>query len=200
MIFDVSELQSQKKYRLLTGGVTPRPIAWISTRSGDNIDNLAPYSFFTVASCNPPVLLYTQVTPRTGIDKDTLQNLIETGECVVNIVNADLLEKMNMTSASLQVEESEFDFANVESCDSYQVMPRSVKQSPIRYECSLREIIPISDLPTGGTVILLDVKCIYVRNDLYEDGIINQQLIDSVGKMGGDVFSLTSTNVEINRP
>jgi len=200
MIFDVTELENQKKYRLLNGGVTPRPIAWISTRSGDNIDNLAPYSFFTVASCNPPVLLYTQVTPRSGIDKDTLKNLIETGECVVNIVNSDLLKKMNMTSESLKIEESEFDFADVESCGSYKVIPLSVKDSPVRYECTLREVIGISDLPTGGTVVLLDVKYIYVRDDLYLDGNINQQLINSVGKMGGNHFSLTSEYVELNRP
>jgi flavin reductase (DIM6/NTAB) family NADH-FMN oxidoreductase RutF len=200
MIFDVSVLESQEKYRLLNGGVTPRPIAWISTRSSDGVDNLAPYSFFTVASCNPPVLLYTQITQRNGIDKDTLQNLMETGECVVNIVNADLLKKMNMTSASLKSDESEFDFADVESCASFKVMPRSVKESPIRYECAVREIIRISDLPTGGTVILLDVKFIYVRDDLYIDGTINQALIDSVGKMGGDHFSLTSKNIELGRP
>jgi flavin reductase (DIM6/NTAB) family NADH-FMN oxidoreductase RutF len=114
MFFDVSELDSQQKYRLLNGGVTPRPIAWISTQSEDHIDNLAPYSFFTVASCNPPVLLYTQVTPKSGVDKDTLQNLIATGECVVNIANSYLLEKMNMTSASLNIAENEFDFAGVE--------------------------------------------------------------------------------------
>jgi flavin reductase (DIM6/NTAB) family NADH-FMN oxidoreductase RutF len=126
MIFDVSVLENQEKYRLLNGGVTPRPIAWISTRSPEGIDNLAPYSFFTVASCNPPVLLYTQVTQRSGIEKDTLQNLMATGECVVNIVNSTLLEKMNLTSASLHKDESEFDFANVERCASDQVMPRSV--------------------------------------------------------------------------
>jgi len=200
MIFDVSELENQMKYRLLNGGVTPRPIAWISTRSGDNIDNLAPYSFFTVASCNPPVLLYTQVTTRSGIDKDTLQNLVETGECVVNIVNGNLLEKMNMTSASLKIDENEFDFADIESCTSHKVMPLSVKGSPVRYECTLREVIPISDLPTGGTVVLLNVKYIYVRDDLYIDGNINQPLIDSVGKMGGDYFSLTNKNIELNRP
>jgi flavin reductase (DIM6/NTAB) family NADH-FMN oxidoreductase RutF len=200
MIFDVSNLKDQEKYRLLTGGITPRPIAWISTRSGANVDNLAPYSFFTVASCNPPVLLYTQVTPRSGIDKDTLKNLVETGECVVNIVNTDLLEKMNMTSASLQIDESEFDFAKVESCASENVQPRSVKASPIRYECTLREVLPISDLPSGGTVVLLDVKSIYVRDDLYINENISQQLVDSVGKMGGDLFSLTSTSVELTRP
>ncbi|MBA6417140.1 flavin reductase family protein [Colwellia sp. 6M3] len=200
MIFDVAKLESQEKYRLLNGGITPRPIAWISTRSRDNIDNLAPYSFFTVASCNPPVLLYTQVTQRSGIDKDTLQNLIETGECVVNIVNSALLEKMNQTSASLKIDESEFDFADVESCASYKVQPSSVKDAPIRYECTLREVIPVSDLPTGGTVILLDVKYVYVRDDLYNDGSINQKSIDSVGKMGGDYFSFTTKNVELKRP
>ena len=200
MIFDVATLAGQEKYRLLNGGVTPRPIAWISTRSRDNIDNLAPYSFFTVASCDPPVLLYTQVTQRSGIDKDTLQNLIATGECVVNIVNSPLLEKMNQTSASINRNESEFDLAEVERCASFKVKPSSVKESPVRYECTLREIIPISDLPTGGTVILLDVKYVYVRDDLYLDGNIDQQSIDSVGKMGGSDFILSTRNITLTRP
>lgn len=200
MIFDVDELNPQARYRLLNGGVTPRPIAWISTRSAENVDNLAPYSFFTVASCNPPVLLYTQVTQRNAVDKDTLKNLMETGECVINIVNAVLLEKMNMTSASLAIDESEFNFANVESCASDKVLPRSVKESPVRYECTLRDTISISDSPAGGTVILLDVKSIYVQDDLYDNGMIDQVLVDSVGKMGGDHFSLTTEMVEINRP
>jgi len=200
MIFDVSDLEVQEKYRLLNGGVTPRPIAWISTQSGDGIDNLAPYSFFTVASCNPPVLLYTQVAQRDGADKDTLQNLLETGECVVNVVSAALLEKMNLTSASLDADDNEFNFAEVESCPSHKVSPRSVKDSPVRYECALREVISVSDLPAGGTVILLDVKSIYVRDDVYKDGHVDQLVIDSVGKMGGDYFSLTSENIELTRP
>lgn len=200
MNFDVSKIESQENYGLLTGGVTPRPIAWISTRSTDGIDNLAPYSFFTVASCNPPVLLYTQVTQRSGIDKDTLQNLNETGECVVNIVNSPLLKKMNLTSTALNIDESEFTFADVDSCPSNKVLPLSVKESPVRYECTLRQVISISGLPTGGAVVLLDVKSVYIRDDLYENGQINQQLIDSVGKMGGNHFNLTSNNIEIDRP
>jgi flavin reductase (DIM6/NTAB) family NADH-FMN oxidoreductase RutF len=200
MNFDVSVLGIQETYRLLSGGVTPRPIAWISTRSKNGVDNLAPYSFFTVASCNPPVLLYTQVTQRSGVDKDTLQNLIETGECVVNIVNSNLLEKMNVTSASIEIDKSEFDLAEVEHSSSYKVTPFSVKDSPIRYECTLREVITLGDLPAGGTIVLLDVKSVYVRDDLYIDGGINQELIDSVGKMGGDGYSLTSKYLELNRP
>ncbi|TWX71853.1 flavin reductase family protein [Colwellia demingiae] len=200
MNFDISELGVQEKYRLLNGGVTPRPIAWISTRSKDGIDNLAPYSFFTVASCNPPVLIYTQVTQRSGIDKDTLQNLKETGECVVNIVNSHLLEKMNTTSASIAIDKSEFDLAQVRQSNSCNVIPFSVAESPIRYECTLREVISVGDLPAGGTIVLLDVKSVYVRDDLYTDEGINQELIDSVGKMGGDGYSPTSHYVTLNRP
>jgi flavin reductase (DIM6/NTAB) family NADH-FMN oxidoreductase RutF len=200
MNFNLSELGIQEKYRLLSGGVTPRPIAWISTRSKSGVDNIAPYSFFTVASCNPPVLLYTQVTQRSGIDKDTLQNLKETGECVINIVNTHLLEKMNLTSASINIDESEFDLAGLEHCTSNVVNPLSVKESPVRYECTLREIINLGDLPTGGTLVLLDVKFVYVRDDLYSTEGINQALIDSVGKMGGDGYSPTSKSIALNRP
>jgi flavin reductase (DIM6/NTAB) family NADH-FMN oxidoreductase RutF len=200
MNFDIAEIGTQEKYRLLTSGVTPRPIAWISTRSKKGVDNLAPYSFFTVASCNPPVLLYTQVTQRNAVDKDTLQNLQETGECVVNIVNSSLLEKMNMSSASIGMEISEFDHADVENTPSYTVTPLSVRESPVRYECTLREVITVSDLPAGGTVVLLDVKSVYVRDDLYSDGVINQESMDSVGKMGGDSFSLTTKQLGLDRP
>jgi flavin reductase (DIM6/NTAB) family NADH-FMN oxidoreductase RutF len=200
MNFDISDIETHDKYRLLTGGITPRPIAWISTRSKEGVDNLAPYSFFTVASCNPPVLLYTQVIQRSAIDKDTLQNLQETGECVVNVVNSSLLEKMNMSSASIGIEISEFDHAEVEHTPSYTVAPLSVKESPVRYECTLREAISVSDLPTGGTVVLLDVKSVYVRDDLYIECAINQELIDSVGKMGGNSFSLTSKQLDLKRP
>jgi len=200
MNFNVSDLSVQEKYRLLNGGVTPRPIAWISTRSKNGSDNIAPYSFFTVASCNPPILLYTQVTQRSGIDKDTLQNLRETGECVVNIVNSHLLEKMNLTSDSISPDESEFDLAALDHCTSNTVTPVSVKESPVRYECTLREIIKLGNLPTGGTLVLLDVKFVYVRDDLYSAEGIDQTLIDSVGKMGGDGYSPTSQYVALNRP
>lgn len=200
MKFLTSELDGRENYQLLNGGVTPRPIAWISTRSSNQIDNLAPFSFFTVASCNPPVLLYTQITQRNGLDKDTLQNLLETKECVVNIVSEALLEKMNMTSASISAQESEFDFAHVDSCASDSVAALSVKDAPVRYECTLREVIPVSDLPTGGKLILLDVQAIYVRDDLYIDGKIDQHKISTVGKAGGDFYCVSPEKIEISRP
>ena len=180
--------------------MTPRPIAWISTRSKNGVDNLAPYSFFTVASCDPPVLLYTQVTQRTMLDKDTLRNLKETGECVVNIVSTDLVEKMNRTSASLSYETSEFEFAGLERVVSDKVKPFSVKASPIRYECTLRELISLGDQPTGGTIVMLDVRSVYVRSDLLNAGQIDQERVQTVGKMGGDGYSVNSEYIKLQRP
>ena len=78
---------------------------------------------------------------------------------------------MNVTSASLNRGESEFTFAEVKSCSSVKVAPLSVAESPVRYECTLREVVPISNLPAGGMIILLDVQCIYVQDELYEKDI-----------------------------
>ena len=200
MIFDTSDLDNQMLYRLLVGGVTPRPIAWISTISSEGIHNIAPYSFFNVASCNPPVLWYSQVMPRDGINKDTLNNLLATGECVVHIVSEDQLVAMNQSCANLPPDQSEFDFAAIESIASQLVTPRSVKASLIRYECTLREVLPISSLPGGGTAVLLDVKLVAIDDSIWSDNQIDQQTLKSVGKLGGDWFSWTRELTVLRRP
>ncbi|MEN5173382.1 flavin reductase family protein [Acinetobacter higginsii] len=200
MIFETSDLDANEIYRLLVGGITPRPIAWISTLSADGVANIAPYSFFNVASCNPPILWYSQVNPRNGQDKDTIRNLIATKECVVHIANTALLEKMNLSCALLPPEQSEFEFAEIESEPSHAVAALAVKHAPIRYECHLREVIQLSSLPSGGTVALLHVKSIYVDDRLWDGQMIDQQQLDSVGKMGGDFYSLTTDLRKLTRP
>ena len=200
MIFNTSELATSEIYRLLVGGVTPRPIAWISTLSKEGIANIAPYSFFNVASCNPPILWYSQVNPKDGQNKDTLRNLLETQQCVVHIVNAALLEQMNLTCASLPAEQSEFDFAQIETEPSQTVLALAVKHAPVRYECHLREVIELSSLPSGGTAVLLDVKSIYVDDQLWDGRVIDQEKLQSVGKMGGDFYSLSTDLSTLARP
>ncbi|EPG35548.1 flavin reductase family protein [Acinetobacter colistiniresistens] len=200
MIFETADLEPNEIYRLLVGGITPRPIAWISTLSVDGVANIAPYSFFNVASCNPPILWYSQVNPRNGQDKDTIRNLIATKECVVHIAHTDLLEKMNLSCALLPPEQSEFDFAKIESEPSHAVAALAVKHAPVRYECQLREVMQLSTLPSGGTVALLDVKSIYVADHLWDGQMIDQQQLQSVGKMGGDFYSLTTDLRKLSRP
>jgi len=200
MIFETSNLDANEIYRLLVGGITPRPIAWISTLSVDGVANIAPYSFFNVASCNPPILWYSQVNPKHGQDKDTLRNLIETKQCAVHIVNSQLLEKMNLSCALLAAEQSEFEFAQIESESSHTVAALAVKHAPIRYECHLREVIQLSSLPSGGTVVVFDVKSIYVDDHVWDGQMIDQQRLDSVGKMGGDFYSLSTDLHKLSRP
>ena len=96
--------------------------------------------------------------------------------------------------------ESEFDFAKIRSCSSHHVTPLSVEDSPIRFECTLRDVISVGGLPMGGAVVLLDVKFIYVEDDILVDGYISQDLIDSIGRMGGSMFSLTNEKIELRRP
>ncbi|XVJ69328.1 MAG: flavin reductase family protein [Rhizobacter sp.] len=181
-------------------GVIPRPIAWISTISKLGIPNLAPYSFFTVASCNPPVLMYTQVNPRDGTDKDTLVNILETKSCVVNVVSASLLEKMNATCANLPREISEFSAAGIESCESHFVAAPGVALSKVRYECSLRQVIQVSSEPSGGSVVLLNVLGLYIASELLVDSRISHHLLDAVGKLGGDWYACTRETVALPRP
>ena len=200
MYLDTSKLTAEQNYRHLVGGIIPRPIAWISTVSATGITNIAPYSFFTVASCNPPVLLYTQVTPRSGKNKDTLANILETKSCVVNIVSAPLLEKMNATCESLPPEISEFSAAGIESCVSQFVAAPAVAASKVRYECSLREVVQVSSEPSGGSVVLLNVLGIYLADDLLVESKISNGLLDAVGKLDGDWYAYTRETTALTRP
>ncbi|MDX1351807.1 MAG: flavin reductase family protein, partial [Thiomicrorhabdus sp.] len=106
-------------YQLLTGGIIPRPIAWISTQNEQGLSNLAPYSFFSVASCNPPVLTFTNVPSREQLHKDTLANLLATKECVVHIVPSHQIDIMNASCASFTAEQSEIDELGIETVAVY---------------------------------------------------------------------------------
>jgi flavin reductase (DIM6/NTAB) family NADH-FMN oxidoreductase RutF len=200
MNFDPLAIEAARCYKLMVGSITPRPIAWISSLSATGILNLAPYSFFTVASCNPPVLAVTQVNPRDRAAKDTLTNLRATQECVVNIVTEDLAEKMNASCGDYPPEASEFLALGIESEASHIVAVAGVKAAPVRFECKLREIIEVSSLPMGGQMMLLNVVNIYVNESLLGAGQIEPHLLHTVGKLGGDWYSSTQDRFEMARP
>jgi flavin reductase (DIM6/NTAB) family NADH-FMN oxidoreductase RutF len=200
MNFDPLLLDAQQSYRLMVGSITPRPIAWISTLSESGVLNLAPYSFFTVASCNPPVLSITQVNPRDRTAKDTLTNLRATQECVVNIVNEDLADIMNASCGDYPPDVSEFLALDIESASSLLVKPDGVKAANVRFECKLREVLEISSLPMGGHMMLVDVVNIYVNESVLVDGQIAPNLLITIGKLGGDWYSNTQERFEMQRP
>lgn len=200
MIYETESLLPLKLYQLLVGGIIPRPIAWVSSQNEEGVTNLAPYSFFSVASCNPPILSITHVNSQSSIAKDTLINLLETGECVVNVVTESEIENMNLSCASYLANQSEIDELGIETVASTLVNPPSVKASPVRYECRLRETLSLSDKPLGGVLILLDVVAVYVDNEVIEDDLIQADLLKSVGKLGGNDYCRANADLTLERP
>lgn len=205
MLFDIQKCSAPEVFRLLTGGVLPRPIAWISTLDADGVANLAPYSFFTVACGNPPVLLFTHCNPHAGAAKtvkDTLRNLRETGECVVNVVSHAQAEAMNASCAAFAHGVSEFEAVGIEQAASHAVAAPGVAAAGVRYECGLREAVTVSEQPGGSVMVLLDVLAVSVDDALWQPdaGGICPGALDAVGKMGANAYALTRERFDMQRP
>ncbi|HEX4855639.1 MAG TPA: flavin reductase family protein [Limnobacter sp.] len=200
MYFNTADITPQQNYQFLTQAVVPRPIAWVSTLSEQGIANLAPYSFFTVASCKPPVLCVVQVNPRDKAEKDTLANLKATRECVVNIVSHVLVDEMNTTCGLYPPEVDEFEKAGLKKSLSRQVIAPGVEDALVRFECSLREVNTVSEGPMGGSMMLLDVLGIDINEAALRNGQIAIELLDAVGKLGGDAYCTTRSNFNLARP
>lgn len=146
MEFDPLQLEQKNVYKLLSGSVVPRPIAWVSTISESGELNLAPFSFFTVASRNPPMLCISigpGVGEREGTEKDTLVNIRSQKEFVINVVPVSLGNAMQKSSENLPSEVNEFEVAGITPIDSIVVKPKRVKEAPIQMECQLEQIIPL---------------------------------------------------------
>ncbi|WP_018151529.1 flavin reductase family protein [Leeia oryzae] len=200
MEFDPSTLPPQNCYQLMVGAIVPRPIAWISTIDAHGVTNLSPFSFFTVASVNPPVLAFNHVTPRTQTEKDTLRNLKATRQCVVNIVSQSLADVMNASCANYPPGVSEFSAVGIPEVKSQCVQAPGVAGAPVRFECTLREVISIGTEPMGGQLVLLDLVHISVKDDILLDGKIQPDLLQAVGKMGGDDYTTTQDRFSLARP
>ncbi|GKT11431.1 MAG: hypothetical protein ISEC1_P0395 [Thiomicrorhabdus sp.] len=200
MFLESKDLTTPELYKLLVGSILPRPIAWVSSKDENGVTNLAPYSCFTIASCNPPVLSISHMNPNDRMPKDTFLNLQITGECVVNIVSTDQAEQMNQSCANYPASVSEFDAVGIETTPSQKVSVVGVKASKVRYECALREIVSISDQPMGGALILLDIRAIYIDDTIYIDNEINSKLLDAIGKLGGNYYVGTQDTFTIERP
>ena len=182
-------------YRVLSSAVVPRPIAWVSTRSEDGVDNLAPYSFFTVALVDPPVLLFASVDGADGL-KDTPRNARDTGEFVVNIVTDGLEEAMNETSATLPADESEFDRAGIERADSRVVDAPRVAEAEIAFECTLHDLVDVG----GSTLVLGDVEYVHLDESVTTDGTIDVNEVEAVGRLAGSLYARTVERFSLERP
>jgi flavin reductase (DIM6/NTAB) family NADH-FMN oxidoreductase RutF len=198
VIIDPSTTAPLNIYKLLVGVVVPRPIAFVSTISPEGVANLAPFSFFTVASANPPVLCFTASyrEPR----KDTLVNVRATGEFVVNIVSEEFAAKMNVTSGEYPYGVDEFAMAELTQAPSELVRPPRVRESHVSMECKLVQTVEVSNQPLGGTLILGEVVTFHIDDEIIEEFRIDPDKLAAVGRMAGNTYAKTRDRFDLIRP
>jgi flavin reductase (DIM6/NTAB) family NADH-FMN oxidoreductase RutF len=204
--FDPARESVQNIYKLMIGAIVPRPIAFISSVDVHGIRNLAPFSYFTAVSADPPVVLFCPSVRREerqrglAAHKDTLLNVIATREFVVNIVTETMVEKMNLASAQVPPDVDEFELAGLTPEPGELVKPPRVAESPVQMECRLRQIIEVSDRPAGGSIVLGEVVRFHVSDTLVENFRIDPEKLAAVGRMGGPTYVRTRDRFDLKRP
>jgi flavin reductase (DIM6/NTAB) family NADH-FMN oxidoreductase RutF len=200
MQLDPEKLELRDRYALMIGMIQPRPIAWVSSISPDGRTNLAPFSFFTGICANPMTVCFAPVNDRHGKKKDTLINVEETKQFVVNLATEANAEKMNQTSAPYPYGVSEFEKAGLTPLPSIKVKPPRVAESPAAYECELMQIVRLGEGPLSGNLIIGKVVQIHVDDNIYNCGKIRHQDLKLIGRMEGAWYSRTQDAFELPRP
>jgi flavin reductase (DIM6/NTAB) family NADH-FMN oxidoreductase RutF len=163
--------------------VAPRPIGWISTRSGTGIHNLAPYSFFNLFNYKPPILGFASVGW-----KDSVENVRATGEFVWNLATHPLAEAMNASSATVPATQDEFELAGLTATASKLVQAPRVAESPVSFECRLSQLVRLTDskgVDTDTWLVLGEVVAIHISHALLRDGVYDTAAAEPILRGGG---------------
>ncbi len=185
----------------MVGAIVPRPIAFVSSTDANGVGNLAPFSYFTACSSNPPVICFcTAVGSDPRPHKDTLSNIRATGEFVVNIVSEEIAEQMNACSASVAPEVDEFDLSGLTRLPSELVRPPRVAESHVQMECRLNQIVTVSDKPGGGLLVLGEVLLFHIDEAVLDGDKIDPARLKAIGRMGGPTYVRTHDRFDMTRP
>jgi flavin reductase (DIM6/NTAB) family NADH-FMN oxidoreductase RutF len=188
--FDPATLSQPALHAYLLSAIGPRPIAFASTVDAAGRINLSPFSFFNVFSSNPPIVVFSPA--RSGRDnstKDTLDNVLEVPETVINIVNYPLVEQMSLASTAYAKGVNEFEKAGLTAAASEQVRPPRVAEAPVALECIVEEVKALGDGPGAGNLIIARVVCMHIREEYLDaDGQLDSSKLDLVARMGGDWY------------
>lgn len=202
MELDPHSVAWQVVYKYLIGAIVPRPIGWISTINETGQPNLAPFSFFNAVCANPPHVLFCPMVRSTDEEaKDTIKNVRETGEFVVNIVTASLAKPMVATSGEVPPEVDEFQVANLIAEPSRMVRPPRVAASPVHFECKVTHIVDIGDYPGSGSVVIGQVIHLHVSEAVLLDGDkIDLTKLEPIGRLAGTAYCRITDVFHMVRP
>lgn len=200
MELDPAQMKSADVYALMISIIQPRPIAWVSTQGQDGSLNLAPFSFFTGITAKPMSLCYAPVNDRDGRKKDTLLNVEQTGQFVVNIATEETAEKMNQTSADYPYGVSEFEKAGLTPAPSLKVKPPRVKESPVNLECELIQVVTISEGPLGGHVVIGRVIYMHINDRIWKNNAVSHADLKAIGRLEGAWYTRIADTFQMPRP
>lgn len=188
----------------LLASVAPRPIAFASTKDKYGVPNLSPFSFFNVFGSNPPIAIFSPARRvRDNTIKHTLENAMETGEVVINIVNYAMVQQMSLSSTEYPKGINEFEKSGLTAIDSVKVKPFRVKESPVQLECKVNDIIHTGTEGGAGNLIVCEIVMVHISEDVLDaNGKIDQHKIDVVGRLGADWYVRASGNAlfEVEKP
>jgi len=202
MEINPNDFAPREVYKLLTGSIVPRPIAWVSTVDGDGIPNLAPYSFFTAVCAKPPTVMFCPGY-RYSDDgqKDTYHNVQATGEFVVNFVNEATAEAMNITAVEAPPTVNEFERANLTAVPGKMVNVPRVQESPISFECKLNQIVTINDQVGGGHIVIGTVVYMHFAEGILQEGnYVDLEVYQPIGRMMGGGYAHINDFFTMDRP
>lgn len=201
MEFNCQQTDETLLYKLLTGTIIPRPIGWVSTIDNNGINNLAPFSYFNMVSSNPPCVMFSTRRDNNK-NKDTLNNVLQTKEFVINLVTLDNVEQMNATAASVNATIDEFKLANLTAIDSVSVKPKRVKESPVHFECEMIHHYFIKDNNGNETacVVIGQIKNIHIDDSiLMENNRIDLDKYKPVARLAGSNYGTIGEIFSIKR-
>jgi flavin reductase (DIM6/NTAB) family NADH-FMN oxidoreductase RutF len=190
MQLDLSTVTPSERHAWLTPLIAPRPIAFVSTLSAAGIGNLAPFSFFAMGGQNPQSVAFCPIADRHGQPKDTLRNIVETGEYVINIVSRGMAERVNQASGAYPPDVDEFDITGFTRAPSLVVRPPRVEEAPGALECRLFQLVPHGSGGQHSTWVIGEVVALHVREEfLGEDGRPDTARIEPAARLGRDEWS-----------
>ena len=201
MEINPEELTVKENYKLLIGSILPRPIAFISTQSITGARNLAPFSFFTGVTSNPPTIAFAPARKEpAGIKKDTLTNIEETREFVVNVVTEEIAGQMNETATDFPPDVDEFQISGLTPAPSKLVKPPRLAESPINMECVLHDIMYIgAESAGGGALVVGKIVMFHIADELISEGRINTELLRPVGRLAGQEYTTLGKRFTLER-